>query len=168
MADGTWLTDEQQRTWRALAGVCGLLPAALDAQLQREENLTHFAYWTMAMLSEASDRSLQLSELAAMSRSSLSRLSHLMGRLERAGYVRRQRSTDDARATLAILTDAGYAKVVRAAPGHVATVRSLVFDQLTREQASELGEICTRLMAELDPERRVHRDGAPPTTPPDP
>lgn len=155
MTETRWLTDEQQRAWRGLAGVMTLLPAALDAQLQRDQDLTHFAYWVLAMLSEAPTRSLQMSDLAAASRSSLSRLSHLVARLEERGWVRRERSTEDARATFAVLTDEGYAKVVAAAPGHVETVRSLVFDGLSDAQVRQLETISRIIFGRLDPEQRL-------------
>ncbi len=53
MTEPRWLDDDQQRAWRRLATVMTLLPAALDAQLQKDASLTHFAYFTLAMLSEA-------------------------------------------------------------------------------------------------------------------
>ncbi len=165
MTDPRWLSDDQQQAWRALAGVMTLLPAALDAQLQRDEDLTHFAYWVMAMLSETPSRALQMSELAAASRSSLSRLSHTVARLERRGWVRRERSTEDARATVAVLTDDGYAKVVATAPGHVQTVRSLVFDALTDAQVDQLHAICAVLLERvaLDNRCAVPADSTQPT-----
>jgi DNA-binding MarR family transcriptional regulator len=146
MTQPRWLSDDEQRSWRKLAGVLTLLPAALDAQLQRAAGLTHFAYWVLAMLSETPDRALQMSELAAASRSSLSRLSHTVARLEPAGWVRRERSPDDARATVAILTDDGYEKVVATAPGHVEEVRTLVFDVLSPDQVRQLADICAALL----------------------
>ena len=149
MAEPRWLSDEEQHSWRKLAGVLTLLPAALDSQLQRDAGLTHFAYWVLAMLSETPDRALQMTELAAASRSSLSRLSHTIARLEAHGWVRRERSPDDARATVAVLTDDGYAKVVETAPGHVEAVRSLVFDVLSATQVSQLATICGALLDEL-------------------
>lgn len=159
MSEPRWLSDEQQQAWRKLAGVTTLLPAALDAQLQREAGVTHFAYWVMAMLSETPGRALRMSELAAASRASLSRLSHLVARLEERGWVRREASADDARATVAVLTDAGYDKVVATAPGHVDTVRALVFDALTDGQVRQLDELCAALLAQLDPGGRFQRPG---------
>ena len=150
MSEPRWLSADEQRSWRKLAGVLTLLPAALDAQLQRDAGLTHFAYWVLAMLSETPSRALQMTELAAASRSSLSRLSHTVARLERGGWVRRERSSDDARATVAVLTDAGWAKVVETAPEHVEAVRTLVFDVLTSAQVRQLGGICAELLAALD------------------
>lgn len=126
-----------------------LLPAALESQLQRDADVTHFGYWVLAMLSEAPNRSLRMSELASMSNGSQSRLSHLVARLEDRGWVRRERVGEDGRGFLAVLTDAGLEKIVATAPGHVEEVRSLVFDVLTPEQVGQLDAICDALMNRL-------------------
>ena len=146
-----WLTDPEQQAWRRLAAVTMLLPAALESQLQRDADLTHFGYWVMAMLSEAPGRSLRMSELAALSYGSQSRLSHLVSRLEQQGYVRRERVGEDRRGYLAVLTDAGYAKVVATAPGHVEEVRARVFDRLTPAQLVQLDEICAAILSGTEP-----------------
>jgi DNA-binding MarR family transcriptional regulator len=152
MSEPRWLNDDQQRAWRRFASVMTLLPAALDAQLQRDASLTHFAYFTMAMLSETPSRALRMSELAARSSSSPSRLSHTIARLEDRGWVRRERSSEDGRGQVAALTDKGYAALVEAAPGHVAAVQELVFDALTPEQVEQLNEISRAVLARIDPE----------------
>ena len=146
-----WLTGPEQQAWRRLAAVTMLLPAALESQLQRDADLTHFGYWVMAMLSEAPGRSLRMSELAALSYGSQSRLSHLVSRLEQQGYVRRERVGEDRRGYLAVLTDAGYAKVVATAPGHVEEVRARVFDRLTPAQLTQLDEICAAILSGTEP-----------------
>jgi len=146
-----WLTDTEQQAWRRLAAVTMLLPAALESQLQRDADLTHFGYWVMAMLSEAPGRSLRMSELAALSYGSQSRLSHLVSRLEQQGYVRRERVGEDRRGYLAVLTDAGYAKVVATAPGHVDEVRARVFERLTPAQVAQLDEICAAILNGTSP-----------------
>ena len=148
-----WLTDDEQRAWRKLAAVTMLLPTALESQLQRDADLTHFGYWVLAMLSEAPDRALRMSELAAMAYGSASRLSHLMSRLEQQGYVRRERVGDDRRGYLAVLTDAGHAKVVATAPGHVEEVRARVFDRLTPAQVAQLDAICSAVLRPPHPPR---------------
>ena len=145
-----WLTDDQQQIWRRFAAVVTLLPAALESQLQRDEQLTHFGYWAMAMLSEAPDRSLRMSELALLANGSQSRLSHLITRLEEKGWVRRERVGEDGRGYVAVLTDAGFDKVVAAAPGHVDEVRRLVFDRLSAEQVRALGEISAAIADALE------------------
>lgn len=144
-----WLTDSEQRTWRRLGAVMILLPAALESQLHRDADLTHFAYWVLAMLSEAPGQAMRMSDLAALANGSQSRLSHLMSRLETAGWVTRTKAADDGRGYIATLTDAGRSKVVRAAPGHVAEVRARVFDALTPAQIDQLDAICATLVERL-------------------
>ncbi len=91
-----------------------------------------------------------MSDMAHFAESSLSRLSHACRRLEGQGWVTRQPDPDDGRATLCTLTDAGHAKVVDAAPGHVRAVRALVFDPLSALQVKQLGQIAARIEAVLE------------------
>jgi DNA-binding MarR family transcriptional regulator len=149
MPEPRWLDDEEMSAWLALNGVILLLPAALDSQMQRDNGITMFEYLVMAMLSEAPGRTLQLKRLASVTNGSLSRLSHVVTRLERRDWVRREPMADNGRVTMARLTDAGYAKVVASAPDHVETVRQLVFDNLDRRQVRQLQEISTRLLRSL-------------------
>jgi len=77
-------------------------------------------------------------------------LSHLITRLEEKGWVRRERVGEDGRGYVAVLTDEGYAKVVAAAPGHVAEVRRLLFDRLSPEQLRMLDEITAAVLGGLE------------------
>lgn len=140
-----WLDDDERRAWLELASVVIRLPAALDTQLRREAGLTHFEYTVLAGLSEQSDRTIRMSELAVLADGSLSRLSQVVSRLERRGLVRRTPDPEDRRATLATLTEEGWDTVVATAPGHVAEVRRLVFDALTRTQVGQLRGIGERI-----------------------
>jgi len=146
-----WLDAEERAAWLALMSVLIKLPAALDAELQRDCGLSHFEYTVLAGLSEAPGRSLRMSVLAALADGSLPRLSQVIGRLERRGLVRRGPDPDDGRYNLAVLTDEGWELVVKAAPGHVETVRSLVFEPMTKPQPRQLRDICTRIMRAIDP-----------------
>lgn len=144
------MTDEQQVAWRRLVAVLLKLPVELDRQLQRDDDMSHFEYWVVAMLSEAPGRRLQLKELAERINSSPSRLSHVMRRLEERGWVVREPNADDARANDALLTDDGWQKVVETAPGHVETVQRLVFDGLTSGDVTDLARICDRVLDQLE------------------
>ncbi|GAA4480757.1 MarR family winged helix-turn-helix transcriptional regulator [Rhodococcus olei] len=144
-----WLNDEQQLAWRELIALTTRLPAALDTQLQRDAKLTHFEYFVLAVLSEAPDRRLQLSTLAAQANASLSRLSHVVTKLEKAGWVRRK-AIVGSRGSLAVLTASGYTKVVESAPEHVEAVRALVFDGLDDDQVRQLITLGKALVAQLD------------------
>ncbi len=155
MTETRWLTEEERTTWVRLAAVLELLPAALDAQLTRDEHLTHFEYFTLAMLSEAPDQTLRMTALAARTNATLPRLSRVVSRLEDTGYVGRESSPDDRRATNVKLTAEGLAKLVQAAPGHVAAVRAYVIDPLTATELQQLGEMALRILDQLDPDGRM-------------
>jgi DNA-binding MarR family transcriptional regulator len=145
-----WLSGIEAQAWLRLIGVIIRLPAAMDAQLQRDAGLSHFEYIVMVNLSNAADHVLRMSQLAAQCHSSLSRLSHVVARLERRGWLRREPCPDDGRATLARMTDEGFAKLASAAPGHVETVRALVIDALDERQLHELTAIGDVILKQLD------------------
>ncbi|MFC8193149.1 MarR family winged helix-turn-helix transcriptional regulator [Cellulomonas sp. NPDC057328] len=160
MADDTpWLSPGERRAWLGLVAVAELLPGRLDQQLQRDAGLTHFEYQVLAMLSEAPGRALRMTALARRTNATLPRLSHVVKRLEQRGLVERAGSPQDRRATDAHLTDAGWAAVVAAAPGHVRTARALTVDALTPEDVEHLTRITAAMLRRLDPEGRM--------TPPD-
>jgi DNA-binding MarR family transcriptional regulator len=146
MDDPRWLTDEQQQVWRRFVAVLTRVPAALESQLQRDSGITHMGYIVLVYLSEEPDRRLAMSKLAKLAVASLSRLSHVVARLEAQGWIRRERDPEDGRVQIAVLTDAGYAKVVEAAPGHAEAVQQLVFDRLTPTQVKQLARVCESLL----------------------
>ncbi|PUA82782.1 MarR family winged helix-turn-helix transcriptional regulator [Nocardioides currus] len=150
-----WLDDRERVAWVRLAAVMELLPGVLDSQLRRDAELTHFDYFVLAMLSEAPERTRRMTHLAAQTNATLPRLSHVVRRLEERGLIERFPCPEDARATNARLTAAGWAKVQATAPGHVATVREHVIDALSPAQVDQLAEIGEAILARLDPERRV-------------
>jgi DNA-binding MarR family transcriptional regulator len=161
VSEDVWLDGAQQRAWRAWLTVAELLPRAMDAQLQRDAGLTHAAYVVLAMLSEAPHRSRRMSDLARRANQSQSRLSHTVARLEERGWVRRERSLDDGRGNLAVLTDAGWDVVRSVAPGHAAEVRRTVFDPLDAEQTKLFGEVLETIADRLDPDGTLRvRHGA--------
>src|SRR3954470_16341453 len=146
MDDTRWLTDEQQQAWRRFVEVLVRVPAALEAQLQRDAGLTHMGYIVLFTLSERPDRRLSMSRLAKLVSASLSRLSHVVARLEAQGWVRRERDPEDGRVQIAVLTDDGYAKVVASAAGHAEAVQQLVFDRLTPAQVRQLVKLADALL----------------------
>jgi DNA-binding MarR family transcriptional regulator len=145
-----WLQGVERDAWLSLIGVIIRLPAAMDAQLQRDAGLSHFEYIVMVNLSNAEGRVLRMSQLATQCHSSLSRLSHVVARLERRGWLRRDPCPDDGRATLATMTPDGFAKLASAAPGHVEHVRNCVIDALDDEQLRQLNVIGEVILRRLD------------------
>ena len=155
-----WLTDEQQAAWRPFIALLLRLPAALDAQLQRDAGITSFDYLVLSGLSESPNRTLRMSELAAIANSSLSRLSHVVSRLEAKGWVRREPCPGDGRFINAVLTDDGGQKVLTTAPGHVAAVRELLIEVLSQEEFAQLGAISARVLAAQGIKVVVPNEGA--------
>ena len=155
--DTPWLTPEQLAAWVRLVAVLELLPTALDSQLRRDAQLTHFDYYVLVMLSEAPERTLRMTALAERTTATLARLSHVVQRLEGRGLLERFPCPEDKRATNVRLTEAGWQKMQDSAPGHVAIVRETVIDALTPEQVGQLTAITDAILQRLDPEERHHR-----------
>jgi DNA-binding MarR family transcriptional regulator len=145
-----WLTRDQELAWRSVASMIHKLRWSLECQLERDAGLSFVEYHALARLSEEPDRRLRMSDLAVLTNASLSRLSHLVKRLESWGFVRREPDPTDGRFTIAILTNGGYKKLVASAPAHVACVRELVIDEFSRSELAELAATCERIMARID------------------
>jgi len=148
-----WLDEDELQAWLKLAGVMLKLSPALDSQLQRDSALTHFDYLCLAMLSETEERTLPMSELAGRTNASLSRLSHVVSKLEKRGWVARCPSPASRRVTLVRLTEEGWDVLVAAAPGHVETVRALVFDDLTPDDVAALHRIAGHIVERIEASR---------------
>jgi DNA-binding MarR family transcriptional regulator len=144
--DDRWLDSDELAAWMSYVAASALLESALDRQLQRDAGMPHAYYQILAMLSEVPDRTLRMSDLATITQSSQSRLSHAVARLERRGWIRRTPCPDDGRSTLATLTPAGFTVLAAAAPGHVRSVREHLFDRLTPEQIEQLRRICVAML----------------------
>ncbi len=144
-----WLSDEQQQTWRTYLEMNAALTARIERDLQQGAGMPHAYYLILVMLSEAPDRSLRMNQLAHYAMASQSRLSHAVARLEQQGWVRRERASGDRRGQLAILTDAGYDRLVEVAPSHAETVRSTVFDPLSDDQLVDFRSICQTVLDQM-------------------
>lgn len=140
-----WLSESEKEAWTGAISLMLLLPGRLESPLQREVGLTLFEYLTLSHMSEAPDRRLVMSELAYLANGSLSRLSNVMKRFESRGWAERYPDPDDRRRTMATLTDAGYAKVVEAAPVHVRSVREHVIDPLSVTDQRAMARIAAKL-----------------------
>ena len=145
-----WLTASELESWLTLVRLVMWLPWSIDQQLRRDSKLRMVEYQVLAMLSETPDRTMRMSALAEVTNASLSRLSHVVERLEQRGFVRREPDRTDGRFTRAILTDEGFETLAAAAPGHVRHLRSLVIDELSPEQLKRLGRDAARILTRID------------------
>jgi DNA-binding MarR family transcriptional regulator len=146
-----WLTAEEQAAWRAFLEASQQLFGAVEGQLQHEGGMPHTYYEILVRLSETPGRSLRMSQLAEASASSKSRVSHAVARLEERGWVRRVDCPTDRRGQIAELTEAGFAALSEAAPGHVEQVRRSLFDALTPGQVRQLATISAAILAAGNP-----------------
>ncbi|MFH8613745.1 MarR family winged helix-turn-helix transcriptional regulator [Streptomyces sp. NPDC017979] len=132
-----WLTDDEQTTWRAHLDVNRLLMHQLERDLQ-PFGLTLNDYEILVNLSESDDLRMRMSDLAAATLQSKSRLSHQITRMENAGLVRRENCESDRRGLFAVLTEHGMATMRRVAPHHVASVRRHFIDLMSPEALADL------------------------------
>jgi DNA-binding MarR family transcriptional regulator len=145
-----WLSPAEQQAWRAFIGACRRLFAEVDGHLQHVAGIPHAYYEILVRLSEAPGRELRMTQLADVSISSKSRLSHAVARLEERGWIERTACPTDRRGQVARLTDTGFAALDEAAAGHVEQVRQLVFDRLTPAQVEQLRAISAAIEAGVD------------------
>ncbi|POH60956.1 MarR family winged helix-turn-helix transcriptional regulator [Arthrobacter glacialis] len=156
-----WLSAEERVAWLALLSTTTLLPGVLESPLQQAAKLSLFEYNVLAMLSEEAGATLPMSELAARTSASLSRLSHVVKKLQGRGYVERSVHVDDARVTEVAITDVGLDLIRELAPVHVESVRTMVFDQLDAKDVADLARIGAKLVRGLDESHWTLRTPAP-------
>ena len=164
MSEPRWLSADEQRAWRAYLEATVLLLDTLDHELQLDAGMPHGYYEILVRLSEADGRAMRMSELATRTRSSRSRLSHAIARLEERGWVRRTEVPTDRRGQIAELTAHGFDILAAAAPRHVAVVREAVIDRLTPEQIGHLEAIGNAIIAGLCPDAGAGKPLSDPAT----
>ena len=146
---GAWLSDDEQQTWRTYLRMSSLLPAALNRQLQQDCGLTLPEYEVLVQLSETPGHRLRPFQICEGLNWEQSRLSHQLTRMERRGLVSRHECAADGRGAFIELTAAGAEAIAAAAPRHVATVRRLIFDQLSEAQRMAFDEACSAIVTAL-------------------
>jgi DNA-binding MarR family transcriptional regulator len=147
--DVRWLDADEQAVWRAFLDVSRLLFEQLNRQLSDEAGMSLAEYEILVQLSEAPGRRLRMSELADRVVSSRSRITHTVGRMEDRALVHREACADDGRGVLCVLTDAGFAQLEAAAPGHVEMVRTVLFEPLAAADVEHLGVALTKVREQL-------------------
>lgn len=152
-----WLDDDQQRAWRQVVGLLMTLPGAMEGDLQRNAEMSLYEYLVLASLSEASDGMLQMSDLAQRANSSLSRLSHLISRLEKRGWVAKRPRANDRRASIIVLTAVGEKKIRGAAPGHARLVQELVVEPLGPVRLQQLGKAAAAVVQAIGTANRAQK-----------
>jgi DNA-binding MarR family transcriptional regulator len=147
-----WLTDDEQRAWRAYIQLAQLLIRQLDRDLH-PFGLSMHDYEILVELSEAPQHRLRMTELADRTAQSRSRLSHQVNRMESKGLVVREGCEGDKRGTFAVLTEGGADIIGNVAPHHVASVRQHFIDQLAPDSLAALNDACEPVLDRLQKTR---------------
>lgn len=148
------LSCDEESAWRALARAMIVVPRVLGTALEEAHGLTMTEYFVLMNLSEEPDRAMRMTELAARGSLSLSGMTRVVDRMVKDGLVERVRCHSDARGWLAVLTEAGLARLQEAYPTHLRTVRKNVVDHLEGLDLKLLAERMARF-AEDEPGPRL-------------
>jgi DNA-binding MarR family transcriptional regulator len=143
---GDRLTPLELGSWRELLRVHATLTRELDEELRRSHGLPLSSYDVLVNLESAPDRQMRMSELADAVLLSRSGLTRLVERLERDGLLARADCPDDARGSLAVLTDEGMARLAQARKTHLRGVRERFLDHFSDGELEQLGEMWQRLV----------------------
>ena len=143
-----WLSSEEQRSWRSWLTMNRLLSDVLERELKAAVGFGLPEYEILVHLSEAPQRRVRMADLAHRTLTSRSRLSHQIDRMERAGWVVRERCEEDQRGQWAIMTPSGLDVIERAAPVHATGVRDHLVDVLG-EDFSTFGRMCSTVVEPL-------------------
>jgi DNA-binding MarR family transcriptional regulator len=150
MSKVRWLTEREERAWRALQFMQMRLEGELARQLAADSGLSYPDYLVLVTLTDRPDGRMRLFELAGVLGWEKSRASHHVGRMVDRGLVTKQKCDSDRRGFYVVLTARGRREIGAAAPGHVAAVRRLFVDRLTPEQLDALGDAAEAVLAAFD------------------
>ena len=142
-----WLDDRESALWRAFLTMRRELDRVVDAQLLRDSGLSAADFAVLVPLSESTSGRLRARDLGAEAGWDRSRLSHQLRRMEQRGLLERTECETDGRGTFVSLTEQGRTAIEGAAPGHVATVRTYLIDDLTAEELAVFTTIAHRVIA---------------------
>jgi DNA-binding MarR family transcriptional regulator len=149
-SDFRWLTAEEQRVWRRWLTLNAQLSATLQRELQDDAGLSTQDYEVLVHLTDSPEGRMRVTDLARLMQWERSRVSHHVTRMERRRLVQRVECAEDGRGAFVVITLQGRAAIEQAAPGHVNTVRRLVFDVLSPEEVDSFGAIIDKALAQLD------------------
>jgi len=149
-SDFRWLTAEEQRVWRRWMTLNAQLSATLQRELQDDAGLSTQDYEVLVHLTDNPEGRVRVTDLARLMQWERSRVSHHVTRMERRRLVQRVECAEDGRGAFVVITPQGRAAIEQAAPGHVNTVRRLVFDALTTEEVDAFATIIEKALAQLD------------------
>ena len=149
-SDVRWLTATEQRVWRRWLTLNARLSATLHKELHDDAGLSMPDYEVLVHLTDSPQGRIRVTDLARLLQWERSRVSHHTTRMERRRLVQRVECAEDGRGAFIVITPQGRAAIEQAAPGHVTTVRRLIFDALTPDEIDALATITDKALTQLD------------------
>jgi DNA-binding MarR family transcriptional regulator len=150
-SDTPWLTTHEEHVWRRWLTLNATVNATLQRELQDDSGLSMPDFEVLVRLTDEPDGRVRVTDLAKLLLWERSRVSHHVTRMERRGLVERVECPEDGRGAFIAVTDGGRAAIEQAAPGHVRSVRRLVFDALDADDVDRFGAVVDKLLDRLDP-----------------
>lgn len=146
----TPLSPAEEAVWRAVNRIMVALPRALDSDLVHETGLALHEYAVLMNLSEAPDQELRMTDLAAATALSASRITRLVDDMQSRGLVTKRRCADDARGNVASLTPQGLARLKAAYPEHLRSARRRVLDHFDQDSLEAAAQALQKVAASLE------------------
>lgn len=147
--DSPWLSADAQLLWRRWLQLNAELPVVLHRELQADAGLSLSDFEVLVNLTDTPDGRVRVTDLARQMNWERSRVSHHVTRMQRRGLVERSECRDDGRGAWVVLTKQGRSAIARAAPGHAATVRRLIFDNLTPDEVAVMNGVIDKVLSRL-------------------
>lgn len=132
--------NKRSLAWRIFFEASTRVQGILENQLKVGADMSLSDYNILLMLYESPDHRMRMGELAENLGFIPSRLTYLIGRLTKAGWVDKQPSGDDRRGYVAVLTEDGIEATERGSRIHQAAVRELLLDELTDVHIDQIVE----------------------------
>ena len=145
-----WLTAQEERVWRRWLTLNARLSATLHRELHDDAGLSMPDFEVLVHLTDSPAGRLRVTDLSRLLQWERSRVSHHVTRMESRRLVQRVECAEDGRGAFVVITPEGRAASEQAAPGHVHTVRRLVFDALSPEEIEAIAAIIDKVLAQVD------------------
>ncbi len=137
--------NRRSLAWRVFFEASTRLQGVLETRLKKTSGITLADYNILLTLYEAEGKSLRMGELADKTVFSPSRLTYLVSRLEKNGWVEKAPADSDGRGYVAVLTDKGQVLTEEATSIHQETVRALILDDLTDNEIDRIVDAFERV-----------------------
>ncbi|MER5350736.1 MarR family transcriptional regulator [Kitasatospora sp. NPDC002551] len=135
------------QAWMTVVHAFSLVSKTLDRELMDAHGVSLAWFEVLARLHRRPEGRLRMQELSQSLVVSKASVTKLIDRMELAGLVRRQTSTDDRRVTYAVITDTGRITLTSALPTQIGNIRRHFGQFLSTEELDTLRRLLEKVVA---------------------